>query len=77
MLLYHKLGKMADSMLAFMVIVLVYLFVAPIATLMFTECRRKRAIGTVTVRMPGTGKVQINNQDIHYFEGIQQREQVR
>lgn len=40
------------------------------------ECRRKRAIGTVTVRMPGTGQVQVNNQDIHYFEGIQQREQV-
>lgn len=50
---------------------------ANITIVMFTECRRKRAIGTVTVRMPGTGQVQVNNQDIHYFEGIQQREQVR
>lgn len=68
---------MADSTLAFMVMVLLYLLSVPTATEMFTECRRKRAIGTVTVIMPGTGLVQINNQDIHYFEGVQQREQVR
>lgn len=64
-------------MLAFMVIALLYLLIRPITTVIFTECRRKRAIGTVTVKMPGTGQVQINNQDIHYFEGIQEREQVR
>ncbi|KAJ8969179.1 hypothetical protein NQ314_001882 [Rhamnusium bicolor] len=40
------------------------------------ECRRKRAIGNVTVRMPGTGKITINDQDITYFTEIQPREQV-
>ncbi|KAH1002756.1 hypothetical protein HUJ04_008813 [Dendroctonus ponderosae] len=40
------------------------------------ECRRKRAIGNVTVISPGTGKITINGQGISYFEGIQEREQV-
>ncbi|CAG9771019.1 unnamed protein product [Ceutorhynchus assimilis] len=40
------------------------------------ECRRKRAIGNVTIRFPGTGKISINGQDINYFKGIQQREQL-
>uniref|UniRef100_A0A1B0BY70 28S ribosomal protein S9, mitochondrial n=1 Tax=Glossina palpalis gambiensis TaxID=67801 RepID=A0A1B0BY70_9MUSC len=40
------------------------------------ECLRKTARGDVTVRVPGTGKVSINSQDITYFEDIQPREQV-
>ncbi|XP_066156810.1 small ribosomal subunit protein uS9m [Euwallacea fornicatus] len=40
------------------------------------ECRRKRAIGNVTLKLPGTGCISINGKDINYFEGIQQREQV-
>uniref|UniRef100_D3TM49 Small ribosomal subunit protein uS9m n=1 Tax=Glossina morsitans morsitans TaxID=37546 RepID=D3TM49_GLOMM len=40
------------------------------------ECLRKTARGDVTVRVPGTGKISINNQDITYFEDIQPREQV-
>lgn len=42
----------------------------------FTECKRKRAKGDVTVKVPGTGKITINGQDINYFEGKQEREQV-
>ncbi|CAH1186851.1 unnamed protein product, partial [Phyllotreta striolata] len=40
------------------------------------ECLRKRARGDVTIRMPGTGKISINNQDITYFEDVQSREQL-
>uniref|UniRef100_A0A1A9WFN3 28S ribosomal protein S9, mitochondrial n=1 Tax=Glossina brevipalpis TaxID=37001 RepID=A0A1A9WFN3_9MUSC len=41
------------------------------------ECLRKTARGDVTVRVPGTGKISINGQDISYFEDIQPREQSR
>ncbi|XP_050300757.1 28S ribosomal protein S9, mitochondrial [Anthonomus grandis grandis] len=40
------------------------------------ECRRKRAIGNVTLRVPGTGKISINGKDINYFEGVQEKEQI-
>ncbi|XP_018801178.1 PREDICTED: 28S ribosomal protein S9, mitochondrial [Bactrocera latifrons] len=40
------------------------------------ECLRKTARGDVTVRLPGTGKITINGQDITYFEELQSREQV-
>lgn len=40
------------------------------------ECLRKRARGDVTIRMPGSGKISINGQDIRYFESDQNREQV-
>ncbi|XP_066250226.1 small ribosomal subunit protein uS9m [Euwallacea similis] len=40
------------------------------------ECRRKRAIGNVTLKVPGTGCISINGQGINYFESIQQREQI-
>ncbi|KAJ8948756.1 hypothetical protein NQ318_017925 [Aromia moschata] len=39
------------------------------------ECKRKRAIGDVTIRAPGTGKVTINDKDITYFQDVQSREQ--
>lgn len=40
------------------------------------ECRRKRAIANVTLRVPGTGKLSVNGEDIGYFKDVQQREQV-
>ncbi|XP_067615357.1 small ribosomal subunit protein uS9m isoform X2 [Eurosta solidaginis] len=40
------------------------------------ECLRKTARGDVTIRLPGTGKITINGQDITYFEELQSREQV-
>ncbi|XP_037942873.1 28S ribosomal protein S9, mitochondrial [Teleopsis dalmanni] len=40
------------------------------------ECLRKSARGDVTVRMPGTGIITINGQDITYFDNIQCREQI-
>ncbi|XP_053962028.1 28S ribosomal protein S9, mitochondrial isoform X2 [Anastrepha ludens] len=40
------------------------------------ECLRKTARGDVTVRLPGSGKITINGQDITYFEELQSREQV-
>ncbi|XP_036326355.1 28S ribosomal protein S9, mitochondrial-like [Rhagoletis pomonella] len=39
------------------------------------ECLRKAARGDVTIRLPGTGKITINGQDITYFEELQSREQ--
>lgn len=47
-----------------------------LSTAFSAECRRKRAIGNVTVISPGTGKISINGYGISYFEGIQEREQV-
>ncbi|BFF89489.1 28S ribosomal protein S9 mitochondrial [Drosophila madeirensis] len=40
------------------------------------ECLRKTARADVTVRMPGTGKITINGQDISYFEDENSREQL-
>ncbi|XP_013108977.2 small ribosomal subunit protein uS9m [Stomoxys calcitrans] len=40
------------------------------------ECLRKTARGDVTIRVPGTGKITINGQDITYFEDAQPREQI-
>lgn len=40
------------------------------------ECLRKTARADVTVRMPGTGKITINGQDITYFSLEECREQV-
>ncbi|KAM8703272.1 hypothetical protein ACLKA7_007967 [Drosophila subpalustris] len=40
------------------------------------ECLRKTARADVTVRLPGTGKITINGQDISYFSMEQSREQV-
>lgn len=40
------------------------------------ECLRKKARGDVTIKLPGTGKITINGQDITYFDDIQSREQV-
>lgn len=40
------------------------------------ECLRKTARADVTVRLPGTGKISINGQDISYFSEEACREQV-
>ncbi|XP_062126350.1 small ribosomal subunit protein uS9m isoform X2 [Drosophila sulfurigaster albostrigata] len=40
------------------------------------ECLRKTARADVTVRLPGTGKITINGQDISYFSMEQSKEQV-
>lgn len=40
------------------------------------ECLRKTARADVTVRLPGTGKITINGQDISYFSSEECREQV-
>ncbi|XP_030373484.1 28S ribosomal protein S9, mitochondrial [Scaptodrosophila lebanonensis] len=40
------------------------------------ECLRKTARADVTVRMPGTGKININGKDISYFDVEQCREQL-
>lgn len=40
------------------------------------ECLRKTARADVTVRLPGTGKITINGQDITYFSSEACREQV-
>ncbi|XP_023020124.1 LOW QUALITY PROTEIN: mitochondrial ribosomal protein S9 [Leptinotarsa decemlineata] len=40
------------------------------------ECLRKTARGDVTIRMPGTGKITINGQDMSYFSDVQSREQL-
>lgn len=40
------------------------------------ECRRKSARATVTIKMPGTGKININGEDIHYFKDVQSKEQL-
>jgi len=40
------------------------------------ECPRKSARATVTLKVPGTGKVIINGQDISYFQNVQSQEQV-
>ncbi|EDW81380.1 uncharacterized protein Dwil_GK11052 [Drosophila willistoni] len=40
------------------------------------ECLRKTARADVTVRMPGTGKISINGQDIFYFPEEKCREQL-
>ncbi|CAG2062589.1 unnamed protein product, partial [Timema podura] len=39
------------------------------------ECLRKTARGEVTLRSPGTGKIQINGEGIDYFKDNQPREQ--
>ncbi|KAF7268558.1 hypothetical protein GWI33_018311 [Rhynchophorus ferrugineus] len=40
------------------------------------DCCRKTARATVTLRMPGTGKIDINGKDITYFNDIQSRDQM-
>lgn len=40
------------------------------------ECLRKRARADVTVRLPGTGQIKINGENITYFEHAQCREQI-
>ncbi|XP_077294233.1 mitochondrial ribosomal protein S9 [Arctopsyche grandis] len=40
------------------------------------ECLRKSARGHVTIRSPGTGLIDINGQDISYFQDKQSREQI-
>ncbi|XP_017967604.1 28S ribosomal protein S9, mitochondrial [Drosophila navojoa] len=40
------------------------------------ECLRKTARADVTVRLPGTGKITINGQDISYFSSEECREQL-
>ncbi|ALC47865.1 mRpS9 [Drosophila busckii] len=40
------------------------------------ECLRKTARADVTVRLPGTGKITINGQDISYFSVEQSKEQL-
>ncbi|XP_034117669.1 28S ribosomal protein S9, mitochondrial [Drosophila albomicans] len=40
------------------------------------ECLRKTARADVTVRLPGTGKITINGQDISYFSMEQSKEQL-
>nr|CAD7194367.1 unnamed protein product [Timema douglasi] len=40
------------------------------------ECLRKTARGEVTLRSPGTGKIQINGEGVDYFKDNQPREQL-
>uniref|UniRef100_A0A182MQ67 28S ribosomal protein S9, mitochondrial n=1 Tax=Anopheles culicifacies TaxID=139723 RepID=A0A182MQ67_9DIPT len=40
------------------------------------ECLRKTARGDVTIKFPGTGKIEVNGQDLRNVGSIQQREQV-
>lgn len=40
------------------------------------ECLRKKARADVTLRLPGTGQIKINGENITYFEHAQCREQV-
>ncbi|XP_055921116.1 28S ribosomal protein S9, mitochondrial [Eupeodes corollae] len=40
------------------------------------ECLRKKARADVTIRLPGTGQIKINGEDITYFEHEQCREQI-
>lgn len=40
------------------------------------ECLRKTARGDVTMKFPGTGKIEVNGQDLRNVGNIQQREQV-
>ncbi|XP_072395229.1 small ribosomal subunit protein uS9m [Diabrotica undecimpunctata] len=40
------------------------------------ECMRKRSRGDVTIKLPGTGKISINGEDISYFKEDQPREQL-
>ncbi|XP_030762838.1 28S ribosomal protein S9, mitochondrial [Sitophilus oryzae] len=39
------------------------------------ECLRKSARGTVTLKVPGTGKITINGENITYFKDMQSRDQ--
>lgn len=40
------------------------------------ECLRKSARGTVTLKVPGTGKITINGENITYFKDMQSRDQL-
>ena len=43
---------------------------------MTADGKRKTSIAEVTLYGGGTGQRSINNQDIHYFKNLQEREQV-
>ena len=44
--------------------------------IIFSVCTKKSAIGSVTIKMPGTGKFDINGQELDYFPRIRARESV-